>query len=290
MVEAERSAAMRQRHILNLGASGFHRVAYTEWGDPASPRVLICAHGMTRCGRDFDSLAEALAERWRVVCPDMPGRGESEWLPVKADYTIPTYLAASMALIARLDVEQVDWLGTSMGGIIGMALAGLPGSPIRRLVVNDIGPVIPTDAIDRIAGYVGRDPHFASRSEAEAYLREMMAPFGIRRPQDWDHIVEVSTRPAEDGKIRLHYDPGIAEAFVREELDNASCWPIWDAIRCPVLILRGVTSDVLLHETAQEMTERGRRVTLREFADCGHAPALMEPEQIRAVGEWLESD
>ncbi|HLN25154.1 MAG TPA: alpha/beta hydrolase [Patescibacteria group bacterium] len=278
---------MRQKHISALGAYGFHRVAYTEWGDPANPRVLVCVHGLSRTGRDFDLVAKALADGWRVVCPDMPGRGDSEWLVVKASYVLPTYLSVCAALIARLDVEQVDWLGTSMGGMIGMSLAALPGSPIRRLILNDIGPFLPATGLTRISSAVGSDPQFATLTDAEAYLRQAMATFGITRDEDWRHVAETSTRPAAGGGLRLHYDPTIAAASIPPTIEDISFWPVWDQIRCPTLTLRGEDSDILTKDTAAEMTQRGPKSALVEFPGCGHAPALFEPEQIAVVKDWL---
>jgi pimeloyl-ACP methyl ester carboxylesterase len=281
--------SMRQKHFSALGAYGFHRVAYTEWGDPANPRVLVCAHGLSRTGRDFERVAEVLAEGWRVVCPDMPGRGDSEWLAVKASYVLPTYLSVCTTLIARLDVEQVDWLGTSMGGMIGMSLAALPGSPIRRMVLNDIGPFIPAAGLTRVSAAVGSDPHFANPAEAEAYLRRAMATFGITRDEDWRFVTEISTRPAAGGGLRLHYDPAIAAASTPAKIEDVAFWPLWDQIRCPTLTLRGEASDILTKETAAEMTQRGPKSALVEFSGCGHAPALFEPEQIAVVADWLNA-
>lgn len=278
---------MRQKYLPALGLHGFHRLAYTEWGDPDNPRVLVCVHGLTRTGRDFDHLADALAADWRVICPDMPGRGESDWLPVKADYAVPTYLADCAALIGRLDVEQVDWLGTSMGGIIGVHLAALPGTPIRRLIINDIGPFIPAAGLRRIAAYVGADPRFADSTEALAFLKGTMATFGIHRAEHWQHMLAISTRPADGGGLRLHYDPGLSQAFLGDTPKDIDFWPAWEATSCPVLALRGADSDILLAATAQEMTRRGPDTKLVEFAGCGHAPALMEPEQISVIAHWL---
>ena len=222
-----------------------------------------------------------------MICPDMPGRGESDWLADKRDYALPTYMADCAALIARLEVDRVDWLGTSMGGIIGLNLAAQAGSPIRRLIVNDIGMFIPAEGLCRIARYVGKDPRFADAAAAEAYLHQTMATFGIRRPADWRRITEISTRPAEGGGLRLHYDPGIAETFAQAEIQDVSFWPVWDLIRCPVLILRGENSDILPRQTAVEMTERGPKAELIEFKGCGHAPPLLDPDQIVVVRRWL---
>lgn len=277
---------MRQRYLQGLGVHGFHRLAYTEWGDPANPQVLVCVHGLTRTGRDFDHVARRLADRWRVVCPDMPGRGESEWLPVAGAYSMPTYLADCAALLARLDVTEVDWLGTSMGGIIGIHLAAQPGTPIRRLIINDVGPFIPADGLRRIAWAVGTNPRFADRDAAEAYLRQAMATFGVTRADHWRHLVDISTRSAGDG-LQLHYDPAIGTAMRENDIEDVEFWPAWSAVNCPVLVLRGKDSDILSAETARGMVADRRQATLVEFPGCGHAPTLMDDGQIDVIDTWL---
>lgn len=279
---------MRESAILNLGPHGFHRVAYTEWGDPENPRVVVCVHGLTRLGRDFDDLARSLQSDYRVVCPDMPGRGRSDWLTDRGDYQVPVYLSAAAALIARLDVEQVDWVGTSMGGIIGMTLASLPKSPIRQMVVNDIGPFIPQVALARLGTYVAEDPTFQSLDEAEAWLKDKLAGFGLRTKKQWRHLVKHSVR-AVIGGLKLHYDPDLGRAFMDGLAGDVEFWPVWDAIRCPVLVLRGAESDLLLRETAQQMQTRGPGCELVEFEGAGHAPALMDAKQIAVVAGWLRA-
>lgn len=280
---------MRRRSVLGLAPSGFHRVSYTEWGDSDAPRVAVCVHGLTRNGRDFDRLAERLASSgWRVACPDMPGRGDSDWLPAAQLYDMPVYLGAMTALLARLDVEAVDWIGTSMGGIIGMVMASQPNSPIRRLVVNDIGGFVPQQALERLRGYVGLQMEFPSMTAAEAYLREILAGFGPLSDEQWRHVTAVSVAPAEGGKYRLRYDPCIGDAIRATPPQDVDLWPVWDAIRCPVLLMRGGRSDLLLAETAEAMRTRGPGCELVTFADSGHAPALMAPEQIDVVTDWLE--
>lgn len=279
---------MRRNFVPVLGPHGFHRLAYREWGRADNPRVLVCVHGLTRCGGDFDHLARALSIGWRVICPDMPGRGDSDWLETKSDYAIPTYLADCAALIARLDIDAVDWLGTSMGGIIGIHLAAMAGSPIRRLIVNDIGPFIPAAGLHRIGEAIGGDPLFRDRNEAMAYLKAAMSTFGIRRQDHWDHLLDVSTRVVEDGRgLRLHYDPGLAEPFRRTGGGDIDFWPVWDALDIPVLLLRGERSDILTPETARDMCVRGPACQWVEIEGCGHAPALMEPQQIQVVEDWL---
>ncbi|MDR3440819.1 alpha/beta hydrolase [Telmatospirillum sp.] len=279
---------MRQKFLKALGPTGFHRLAYTEWGAADNPRVLVCVHGLSRNGRDFDKLAGTLAKEWRIVCPDMPGRGESDWLTDRTAYGIPTYLADCAALIARLDVDEVAWLGTSMGGIIGIYLASLPGSPIRKMVVNDVGPFIPAIGLQRIALSLGKDPRFADITEADAYIRKAMSTFGIVRTEDWRHVTEISVRPAAGGGLRLHYDPGILDAFFAGDMiSDINFWPVWQAITCPVLVLRGEQSDILPGEVAREMTLRGPCADLVELSGCGHAPALLDPDQIAVIGRWL---
>ncbi|HEX9584719.1 MAG TPA: alpha/beta hydrolase [Gammaproteobacteria bacterium] len=281
---------MREGSFLSLGPNGFHRVVYSDWGDVQNRRVLICVHGLTRNGRDFDTLANALSEDYRVVCPDVAGRGRSEWLPVKQDYGYPVYCADMAALIAHLRAESVDWLGTSMGGLIGMLLAATPGTPLRRLVMNDIGPLIPKVALERIASYVGTDPRFDNMSALDAYIREIYAPFGPLTDAQWRGLVESSARTTADGDIGLSYDPGIAEPLRAAPLEDIDLWTVWDAVQCPVLLLRGQKSDVLPAETAEEMQRRGPKTTFVELPEIGHAPALMANDQIGTIRDWLLSD
>jgi len=276
---------MRSDSILGLSRRGFHRLAYRDGG--GSGPTVVCAHGLTRTGRDFDRLAEALAPRWRVVCPDMPGRGASDWLADPADYAYPQYLADMTALAARLDSDGVTWIGTSMGGLIGMMLAAQPGTPIRRLVLNDVGPFIPKAALERIAGYVGRDPVFADLDGVEAHLRKVHAPFGPLCDADWRHMAEHGHRRDADGRLRLHYDPLIAHNLRAAALADVDLWAVWEQVRCPVLVLRGAESDLLLAETASRMARHGPGARVVEFAGIGHAPALMERTQIEVVAGWL---
>jgi pimeloyl-ACP methyl ester carboxylesterase len=278
--------SMTARSFSSLGPHGFHRVAYVEWAGPPGASTLLCVHGLTRNGRDFDPLAEALSRRYRVVCPDVAGRGRSEWLSHGEDYGYPLYLADMAALIARLDVEQVDWLGTSMGGLMGMMLAAQPGTPIRRLVVNDIGPLIAKEGLDRIATYVGEDPSFPDLAALEAYQRRVAASFGALTDAQWRHLAEFGARRKPDGTLGRAYDPRIAEAF-KTVTGDIDLWPVWDAIKCPTMVLRGAQSDLLRPADAAQMTQRGPKATLVEIADVGHAPALMDPAQIAIVEGFL---
>lgn len=283
--------AMTAGSFLGLGPHGFHRVSYTEWGPRDGPTpVLVCVHGLTRNGRDFDFLARAIEHRRRVVCPDMPGRGESEWLAHAEDYAFPVYLGDMAGLIARTGAEKVDWLGTSMGGLIGMMLAAQPGSPVRRLILNDVGPFIPLGALERISAYVGTDPHFASIEEVESYLRRVHAPFGPLTEDQWRHLAMHSAGQLADGTYALRCDPGVGIAFKCQPSQDANLWSFWDAVRCPVLLLRGAESDLLSRRTVQEMGLRGPgedRLEVVEIPSVGHAPALMAADQIEIVSEWL---
>lgn len=277
---------MRSRYLLGLSTSGFHKLHYTEWGRTDNPRVLVCVHGLTRSGRDFDALAGALQEEYRVVCPDLPGRGRSDWLDNTSDYGYAVYLADITILLGRLDVERIDWLGTSLGGLIGMLLAAQPQTPIRRMIVNDIGPQIEEASRKRIQSYVGSEPTFNDLPALERYVRTVYAPFGNLSDGQWQHLAEHSARRLPDGNYGLHHDPGIAHAF-KNGVASFDLWSVWDRIRCPVRVLRGVDSDLLSRETAAAMQVRGPKADLVEFAGVGHAPPLMNAEQINAVKEWL---
>lgn len=286
----------RQRSVRCLSPTGFHDMAYVEWGDPANPRALVCVHGLTRCGRDFDELARSLCGEYRVVCPDVAGRGRSDWLGDKSLYGMPQYAADMAALLARLDVEAVDWLGTSMGGIIGMSLAVLDKTPIRRLILNDVGPVITAASIARIGEYVGKAPRFDDMAQAEVFIRFVSAPFGPLTDAQWRHLTEHSVRTAADGKVELRYDPGLAEPFRQAMAEGPNAgkdvelWPLYDAIRCPVLAIRGAQSDLLTPETHRAMAERGPKARLAEMPGVGHAPMFFDPAQIAVVRGFLLGD
>jgi pimeloyl-ACP methyl ester carboxylesterase len=285
-------ATMRQRKVQCLSPAGFHDMAYMEWGDPKSPNVVVCVHGLTRCSRDFDFVAQALAtSEYRVVCPDVVGRGHSDWLPNKSLYGVAQYAADMITLLARLDVERVDWIGTSMGGLIGMVLAAYARTPIHRLLLVDVGPVVTATSIARISEFVGRGPRFESIEQAEAYIRTVAAPFGALSDAQWRHLTEHSVRQAADGKFDLHYDPGIAEPFraAMGEGKDHELWPVYDQIRCRTRVLRGESSDVLTRDTAQAMTTRGPRAELVEIPGVGHAPMLMDDSQVAHVRDFLRS-
>lgn len=278
----------QQREVLCAHPGGLHRLAYTEWGDPHNPRVLVCVHGLLRTGRDFDRLAAALAEDYRVICPDVAGRGRSDWLPDPALYALPQYANDLVTLLARLDVPQVDWLGTSMGGLIGMVVAACDKAPIRRLILNDVGPLISREALQRIADYAGKLPDFASLDEATAYLRTIYAPFGELDEAAWRLLAESSMRQRPDGRWQPGYDPAIAEPFKAALLlPSVDLWPIYERIQADTLVLRGASSDVLSREVWQQMAERGPRAKLQEVAGVGHAPSFLNPPQIGLVRDFL---
>ena len=281
---------MTSRYHHALGPHGFHRVHYTEWGDPDNPKALICVHGLTRTGRDFDFLAAALEQDYRVICPDVVGRGKSDWLTDKSDYTYPLYVNDLAMLLARIDAERIDFVGTSMGGLIGIFLASHAGTPIHKLVVNDVGPRIPVAGLQRVADYVGQVFAYDSIERMERFMRTIAATFGKLTDEQWRHMTIHSSRQLEDGRYTLAYDPGIAENFKTLDLKDVDLWPVWDAIHCPTLVLRGEHSDVLNHADAIAMTERGPQAKLVEFPGMGHAPALMAEDQIAVVRDWLLAD
>lgn len=283
MPTAPRTCAIR-----SLSPHGFHRVVYYEWGEPANPRVAICVHGVGRNGRDFDTLAGALSTTHRVLSVDMPGRGESEWLADPNDYVFPTYLTTLTALIARSGAERVDWIGTSMGGLLGITLAAQPKNPVAHLVVNDVGPTIEPAALDRIRGYFGLDPTFASYAEIAQYLRTVSAPFGPLTDAQWEHLTRTNVRQRAEGRWGLAYDPGIAVPF-RAAAAPPDLWELWDAIRCPTLVLRGAQSDLLSAATAAQMAARGPQPAVIEFAGVGHAPMLLSEDQIDPVVRFLRA-
>lgn len=278
---------MRERSVSCLGTHGFHRMAYTEWGDPDNPDVLLCVHGLTRNGRDFDKLARAMSDRYRVICPDVVGRGRSDWLRDKSAYGFPTYMADMAALVARLDVETVHWVGTSMGGLIGMFLASQPGTPITRMVLNDVGPVVTAVSLQRIGPYVGTAPIFPSLKAAETYIREVSAPFGPLTDEDWQHLTTHAVRQGDDG-FSMVYDPAIGETFRAAPMEeDVDLWAVYEAIKCPTLVIRGAESDLLMRDTLLEMAQRGPKAEVVEIAGVGHAPMLLDASQIDVVRRFL---
>ncbi len=286
------TAEARLRTVSCLGARGLHRMAYWEWGDPSNPRVVVCVHGLSRQGRDFDTLARDLAQDHRVICPDVVGRGRSDWLADPSGYAIPAYVADMVTLIARLDVESVDWVGTSMGGLIGLGVAALPGSPVRRLVLNDVGPRIEASALARIGTYLGMPVRFTSLEQAADALWMVSQGFGPHTREQWLALTGPQLKADGLGGFVPHYDPAIAVPFraITPELaaaGEAALWAAYDSLRCPTLLLRGAESDLLSAETAAQMSARGPRARLQEFPGVGHAPMLVQPGQRAVVRAFL---
>lgn len=281
----------RLNHVQCLGARGLRRMAYWEWGDAANPRVLVCVHGLARQARDFDTLAHALSDTYRVVCPDVVGRGRSDWLGDPSGYQIPAYVADMVTLLARLDAQTVHWVGTSMGGLIGLGLASLADTPIGKLVLNDVGPTIQFEALIRIGNYLGQPLRWNTLDEAADYLQTISASFGPHTREQWLALSRPMLKPDGDG-FKLHYDPAIALPFkaitpAMAVAGEAMTWAAFDAVSCPTLVLRGAESDLLSHATATAMTQRGPKARLVEFAGVGHAPTLVADDQIAVVREFL---
>ena len=276
---------MRHCFYSGLSASGFHRVHYTEWGEADNPRVLVCAHGLTRCGRDFDTLAKAMQGEYRVICPDVAGRGESAWLTNKADYNYAQYMSDMAALLARANVETVHWVGTSMGGIIGMLLASHANTPITRLVMNDVGSFIPKASLERIGMYLGSSPRFADFESIVMAVRAV-SPFGEMSDETWRELTVPLVKQLPDGSWQFRYDPGVGDSFKLGAIQDVDLSPLWEKVSCPVLITRGADSDLLLKSTFDAMC---RKAGVRgvEFADVGHAPMFQEKSQVEAVREFL---
>lgn len=283
------AAAPRTGSVRYLLAGRFHDMAFREWGDAAAPAV-VCVHGLTRNGRDFDVLAAALAGRFRVVCPDLPGRGSSDWLADPMLYQAQHYVTALAHLLARIGTG-VAWVGTSLGGICGMVVAAAEGTPVTRLVLNDVGPFIPAAALTRIRDTMvasGDSPLMTRLPDMEAverHLRLVHAPFGPLTDAQWAQLARDSARRLPDGRFAMHYDPRIAEPLRGHDPADVDMWPLWDRIRVPRLVIRGATSDVLPPETLARMAASGARTL--EVPGTGHAPALLDPAQVGAVRSFL---
>lgn len=275
-----------------LSPAGLHTMAYKEWGDPRNSNVLVCVHGVTRISDDFDQLALALCDQYRVVCPDVVGRGRSSWLRDPRHYQLPQYVSDMVTLLARLDVEKTDWFGTSMGGLIGIGLASLQDNPIRKLILNDIGPALNFVAISRISGYIGQETRFATFKEAENYIRAISAGFGPHAEDEWRKIASDVLKQDPQGMWTRHYDLKLAVPFQAETPESTKhaetmLWAAYDAIRCPVLVVRGAQSDLLTSDVAHEMTRRGPEARLVELAGVGHAPTFMHADQIAIAKEFF---
>ncbi|MYN19001.1 alpha/beta fold hydrolase [Rugamonas sp. FT107W] len=279
-----------------LSLAGLHRMSYKEWGDENNPNVLLCVHGVTRVGDDFDNMARALANDYRVICPDIVGRGRSGWLKNPQLYRIPQYVSDIVTLLARVlpagEQSTVDWFGTSMGGLIGLGLASLPDNPVRKLILNDIGPVLAPAALQRIGDYIGQDLRFDTFDEAAKFIRDVSLTFGQHTEAEWHKLASDVLRQDKDGKWIRHYDMGLALPFrsatpESAAADEAMLWAAYDAVRCPTLLVRGAESDLLTAETAALMAQRGPKPALVEIPNVGHAPTFIHDDQIAIVKQFL---
>jgi pimeloyl-ACP methyl ester carboxylesterase len=283
----------RLQFVQCLSGRGLHRMAYWEWGDAANDTVLVCAHGLTRQGRDFDVLARAMLDRYRVVCPDVVGRGRSDWLADPMGYGLPQYAADMVTLLARVNARTLHWVGTSMGGLIGLGVAALGSSPVNKLVLNDIGPRIDPAGVARIGGYLGQARQWRTLDEAADAMWAISTGFGPHTREQWLTLSEPQLKTAGDSLVP-RADPQIAVPFKATTPEMASAgeaalWHAYDRVQCATLLLRGAESDLLARATAQEMAARGPRARLVEFAGVGHAPTLVQPDQVKAVREFLLS-
>ena len=281
----------RRSNVAVLMDGVLKHMAVHEWGDEKNPRVVICVHGLSRNGRDFDVVADALSKDFRVLCPDIPGRGKSDWLASAAQYSIPTYARFINAMLTEFGIQSYDWIGTSMGGLIGMVMAadaGAPGSAMKRFVINDIGPVLEPEAIKRIASYVGLAPNFASYPELYAAARMAITTFGPLTEAQYQHMVSTSCWQRADGRWEFNMDPKVGEAF-RAGLaaPAADMWPLWLAVTQPTLILRGVNSDLLSAATLTEMVARHPNARALTIAETGHAPMIFDEPTVSAVVDFL---
>ncbi|TAG77037.1 MAG: alpha/beta hydrolase [Betaproteobacteria bacterium] len=281
------------------GSGSTRRMAVHDWGEITNPNVLVCVHGLSRNGRDFDVIADALSDRYRVLCPDVIGRGESDWYATAGEYAIPNYVAAMLKMLADLGIQQYDWIGTSMGGLIGMALAGspslanasMPSSGMRKFVINDVGPEIERAALERIAMYVSaRAPTFPDYLSLFNAAQIAIAPFGPLTDEQKHHIIATSCHKREDGQWEFKTDPKIGEAFVAGlKLQPVDLWPIWDSVSIPTLVLRGVHSDLLSQSTLNKMIRSPLNKRALTVEDTGHAPMLMDAPTIAEIRAFLLS-
>ena len=284
------TAGSREGSVRCLSDAGFHRLSYTEWGSPDAARTVVCVHGLTRHRGDFQPLARALAGDRRVVCPDLAGRGASDWLPDPGDYHIAQYNCDLTAVMAATGCAEVDWIGTSLGGLCGIMMAGMANSPIRRLVINDIAPEVPRPALRRVGAYLSEPLRFADHDAAEAHMRAAYGGFGPMTDDDWRHMARTGVQLGDDGLYAPHYDPAIGANFrCYWLLYSFNIWSYWKRIACPILILRGTDSDFLTPELLARMLEHQPQAQVLEIAGVGHTPTLATPGQIDPIRAWLDA-
>ncbi len=281
---------MKTKHILSSNHAGQHQIAYQDWGDESNPNVLICVHGLTRNSHDFDFLASHLCEDYRVIAPDIVGRGQSDWLPEANQYSVEQYLKDMQILLQDLQVPQVDWLGTSLGGIIGMGIAASENSPIKRLILNDIGPLIRKEVVAMLAQNLAATPHFKTLQELEHFLRQAYQGTGELQDYQWEHMAQYDHHVQDDGSIRRAYDPNIFTAMSQNMGGDIDMWPYWDTIKCPTLVLHGAESKVLTQDICSEMVQRKQNTDVITLPGVGHTPNLMIEEYISIVADWLNAE
>lgn len=285
--------AFSEKHFLGLNNQGYHRIVYNDWG-PEDADPVICVHGLTGNGHDFDYLAEALIQTdRRLIAVDLPGRGRSDFLSEPHDYNYKQYCQDLVALLNYLNIIEpasIDWVGVSLGGLLGIRLAGMKNSPIRRLIINDIGPEVPQDALDFIYKVIEQTYKFDTIADLEQRMRETRGlTWGPVTDEQWKHMAEHNARALDDGQITYAYDPDIAVVFEDEPTGETDLWPYWDRITCPTMVIQGKKSLLLTDETIENMQSRGPHFDLVTFEDCGHVPSLMAPEHIKAIEEWLNT-
>lgn len=278
---------MKKCSYLGYNPIGFHRVSYTDWNHASTAKALLCVHGLTRNGRDFDYLARHLQKDFRVVCPDLVGRGESDWLPNPKLYDVPQYISDLIALMARIETDELNYLGTSLGGVLGILLAGSVNSPIKRLILNDVGPKIPSVSLLPIIKYTKANLSFASLEDLESYLRRVYAQLGPLSDEQWAHLIKFSHYQSSNGRYHYACDPGII-VHIMLATPRANLWPYWKAIRCPILVIHGAKSRVLTPAILEKMKHFQPTIEVIEIAEAGHAPSLMDTFSMDKISEWLE--
>lgn len=296
---------MKKDYFLGLSEEGFHRVVYSEWGEFDNTQLpIICVHGLTRNRHDFDDLAKYLSDKGNhVFCPDIVGRGDSDWFKNPLHYTYEQYISDMTGMIARVHKERVNWIGSSMGGLLGMFLASMSNSPIERLVINDIGPQIPAKGIARLAKYAGKEPEFSSILEAKNYFKSVYTGFGNLSDEQWLTLTKNSIREISPGKFAAKLDPGVKIMPAKSKIAwralmhplkalegtffDIDLWPIWHNVSCPVLVIHGRMSDLLTPPIIEKMQKSHGNIDVVEVDDAGHAPALLDPQQHELIYQWL---
>lgn len=271
-----------------LSSEGFHRNYYRQWGDADNPNIIICVHGVTRLSRDFDTLAQALSKQYRIICPDVVGRGYSDWFGNKRNYNFMQYCADMNSLISHINAERVHWIGTSMGGLIGLILSALSHTPIQSLILNDVGPTLKRAELQNLGRYIGRAPTFPTQEDLLEYYKETYRAYGELPEKQWQTMALYSSFK-EDYGYRMHYDPKIGDAFRSNySFFNFDLWKYWEEIECPTLIIRGELSTFFTQDTANKMLERDEDVEITTIKNAGHAPMLNSKTEIKAIEKFYK--